>query len=293
MLVLGCSPNPRDPRQDDTPTFGHVAVLADEAFELVLEDLAFMFNATYDKAQVDVHFLPEAELTKAMLADSVRCVFAAFVPGGEQQAYFRTRRLSVHQERVAMDAVAVVVAPQSALSAISVDALRRLLIGQDSTIVGMGGRATLLMDGSGVARTLVDSLLDGDADRLKGRAFAAASAAELVQRVGQDPQTIGLLSFARISDLDDARCRALRAPVRILPVVGADPADTVPPDQGTLKDGRYPLRRPINMLVTEGKSGLGTGFASFVAGHKGQRIILKQGLPPERVPAREVEIVHP
>jgi len=43
----------------------------------------------------------------------------------------------------------------------------------------------------------------------------------------------------------------------------------------------------------EGKSGLGTGFVSFVAGHKGQRIILKSGLAPQIVPARDVMIVHP
>jgi hypothetical protein len=39
------------------------------------------------------------------------------------------------------------------------------------------------------------------------------------------------------------------------------------------------------MLVVENKSGLGTGFASFVAGHKGQRIILKRGLAPAHTPA--------
>jgi phosphate transport system substrate-binding protein len=46
------------------------------------------------------------------------------------------------------------------------------------------------------------------------------------------------------------------------------------------------------MVLAEGKSGLGTGFVSFVANHKGQRIILKLGLAPHKIPAREVEIVH-
>lgn len=292
-LMAACNNTTRDPRVDDSPTFGHVAVLADEAFEPVLEDLQFVFNATYPDAQVDVHYLPESELTQAMLADSVRCVFAAFEPGGEQEAYFRTRSLSVHQESVATDAIAVIVSPGSELAAISVDLLQRLLTRQDTVIAGVGGPMTLLFDGSGVARSLVDSLLDGDVQRMKGRVFATSNTIELVERVARDPATLGLLSFSRISDLDDPRCRALRVPVRILPVSAQHTTGPVPPDQGTLKDGSYPLRRKINMIVTEGKSGLGTGFASFVAGHKGQRIILKQGLAPERVPARDVEIVHP
>jgi phosphate transport system substrate-binding protein len=64
------------------------------------------------------------------------------------------------------------------------------------------------------------------------------------------------------------------------------------PSQSTLADGSYPLRREVYMILAEGKSGLGTGFVSFVANHKGQRIILKLGIAPHKVPAREVEIVH-
>jgi hypothetical protein len=38
--------------------------------------------------------------------------------------------------------------------------------------------------------------------------------------------------------------------------------------------------------------GLAPALVSFVAGHKGQRIILKSGLAPHKVPAREVLIVE-
>lgn len=292
-VLVACHNAPRDPQRDDSPTFGHVAVLADRDFRLVLEDLQFSFNATYPDAQVDVYYLSDDSLRRAMLADSVRVVFAALEPGAEQEAYFRTRSLTVRSEAVTTDGITVVVAPGSPLQAISVSALRGLLAGEATTGAGAPGGTALLIDGPGMARSLVDSLLGGDPGRLKGRVFTSSSTADLVQRVAADPEAIGLLSFATISDLDDGRCRALREGVRILPVSGAVAATAVLPGQGTLKDGSYPLRRKLNMIVTEGKSGLGTGFASFVAGHKGQRIILKQGLPPERVPAREVEIVQP
>ncbi|MBK9076830.1 MAG: hypothetical protein IPL77_18015 [Flavobacteriales bacterium] len=98
-----------------------------------------------------------------------------------------------------------------------------------------------------------------------------------------DSAAIGFLGFGLLSDLDDPACRALLAGVKVCRISrGAGTA--LLPTQGTLKDTRYPLRRPVIMLVTEGKSGLGTGFASFVAGHKGQRIILKQGLAPAHTP---------
>lgn len=293
VALSACDRTPRDPNVDDSPTYGHATVLADEAFKPLLEDEQLVFNATYPDARLDIYYMPEAELTKAMLADSVRCVFAAFKPGAEQEAYFRTRSLSVHQEPVATDAVAVLVSPQNPVTHLTVDQVRAMLTGALAQWPGTSTPVTVLFDrsGSGVPRTLVDSLL-GAQSTLGGKVFALNGADELVQRVGADPGAIGFLSYTLISDLDDPACRALRTPVRIVPIAASDTAPPLPPDQGTLKDGTYPLRRKINMLVTEGKTGLGTGFASFVAGHKGQRIILKQGLAPERVPARDVEIVH-
>jgi phosphate transport system substrate-binding protein len=118
-------------------------------------------------------------------------------------------------------------------------------------------------------------------------------AAAVVQRVAADPNSLGLVPFASLSDLDDPAIRALRDQVDLVALSPTDDlAHALPPTQGTLADGRYPLRRKLYAVLTEPKTGLGTGFVSFVAGHKGQRIILKQGLAPQQVPARDVEIVQ-
>lgn len=294
LLLNACMDTPKDPERDDTPVSGRAVVLADEDLRFLLEDHQLVFNSTYPDAEVVIHYLPEARLTKAMLADSVRSVFGSFKPGGDQEAYFRTRSLSVHVERVAMDAIAVIVPPGNPVRSLTLAQLRGMLEGGITAWPGTSTPVTPLFEHreSGVPRTLVDSLFQGDVGRLtQGKAMNNVE--ELVQRVAADPGAIGFLAFARISDLDDARCRALRANVRLVPIAANDSAAAHLPDQGTLKDGSYPLRRGVIMMVTEGKSGLGTGFASFVAGHKGQRIILKQGLAPERVPARDVELVHP
>ncbi len=293
LLLIGCTSTTPDPGVDDSPTYGRAIVLADEAFRLLLDDHALVFNATYPDAQITLHYMPEGALTKAMLADSVRCVFAAFRPGGEQLDYFRTRNLSPHIESVATDAIAVLVSPANPVAKLSSTELKAMLEGALTIWPGTNMPITLLFDtqGSSVPRTLVDSLLDGRVERLQHGA-SASGLQDMVKRVANDPGAIGFVSFATISDLDDPQCRAIRAPIKILPISATDTSAAFPPDQGTLKDKSYPLRRSVIMLVTEGKSGLGTGFASFVAGHKGQRIILKQGLAPERVPARDVEIVH-
>ena len=62
------------------------------------------------------------------------------------------------------------------------------------------------------------------------------------------------------------------------------------PNQNDLAEEVYPLTRNLYIVNGEGKSGLGTGFATFIAGERGQRIVLKSGLLPDSLPSRQVII---
>jgi len=288
ILLTACAGDPTDPATDDTPTFGTVLILADQDLRPLLDDEHRMFEATYSDAKLEIRYLPERELAAAMLNDSVRAVFGYFLPGGDQEEYFRSRSLTPHIEAVATDAIAVVISRNSSIDSLSLGELRSMLGGD-----GLAAQHTTALFDSrsgGVARSLVDSLFSGNSTLLKN-AVAVNSTDELAARIASDTATIGFLSFALISDLDDPGHRALRDQVKLLRISGLGASPALLPTQGTLADKRYPLRRNVYMLVTEGKSGLGTGFASFVAGHKGQRIILKQGIAPAHVPSREVMIV--
>ncbi|MFT3884558.1 MAG: substrate-binding domain-containing protein [Flavobacteriales bacterium] len=299
VLVLArCSPGP-DPRTDDTPTFGHVLLLADEDLKPVIEAERLVFESIYHKATLDIRYLNEAALLKAMQNDSVRCVISTVAIGGEQEAYFRKRQITPPSVPIWTDAIAVVVNTSRACDALSVPAIKQLL--RDDVIGNAGPfwrgfeastsndvvQPLFAGNGSGVARTLIDSL------QLPGlRAQALPDVDSVVATVARYPRCIGFVPFGLISDLDDPHMRALRDQVKLLAVSRADGSKAVLPNQSTLADGQYPLRRTVNMLLTEGRSGLGTGFVSFVANHKGQRIILKRGVAPIKVPARDVEIVH-
>ena len=283
LQLAACTSAPPDPHVDDTPTAGDILILADEDFRAIITSQQFSFESIYANAHVRLRYLPQAELLQQMMNDSVRVVFSSCLPGGEQEAYFRTRRLKVDEVPVLTDGIAILRSANAPAENITLEQLRAALT--------VGSSMTVLFDGTltGVARTLMDSLFGGNASLMKN-AVAVPGTDSLVAQLRRDPTTVGLVSFARISDLDDPACRALREGLVLAPV-GNGGAGVVP-SQSTLADGSYPLRRTLYALLTEGKSGLGTGFVSFVAGHKGQRIILKSGLAPIRVPARNVEIVH-
>lgn len=285
LVLLGCKGPAPDPFKDDGPTGGDVLILADEDFRSILEEERTVFEHVYPNAHIRFRFLPQKDLQQAMMNDSVRVAFTTCAPGSEQQAYFRRRNLSTAMIPILVDGIAVFKAPGMACPDISAHEILSRAASSD----GPGLRFDGL--GTGVVRSLVDSLFAGDASKLKNVA-ALAGTDSLLASIVHDPEAIGMISYARISDLDDPQCRALRERMGICAVSSQKGGNALTPSQSTLADGSYPLRRKLYALDMEGKSGLGTGFVSFVAGHKGQRIILKSGLAPQQVPARDVMIVN-
>lgn len=292
LFLHGCRSPAPDAGNDDTPTTGKVLVLADVDSRPVIEEEAVIFNSLYAKAEVEVRYMGESELLKAMMNDSVRCVVFSGSYGPEQQADFQRRKLSaLPLVPIYTDAIAVVVNKASPIVQLDLAEIRALLdndMAPAGRMDAMGAmRAVFAGSGSGLARMLIDSL------RLEGgiRAGALPDVGSVVALVARDESALGLIPFAAISDLDDAVALALREQVKLLPLSADGGGGAVLPSQSTIADGRYPLRRTMNMLLTEGKSGLGTGFVSFVANHKGQRIILKLGVAPITVPPRNIEIV--
>ena len=62
------------------------------------------------------------------------------------------------------------------------------------------------------------------------------------------------------------------------------------PSQENIATRKYPLARVLYIINCQGFEGLGIGFASFISGEIGQRIILKSGLAPVREPSRNISI---
>jgi phosphate transport system substrate-binding protein len=295
LVIGGCQGQAPDPRVDDTPTSGHVRLIADEDLRSIVEAERVVFEALYKKAHLDITYLPERELLRSMGSDSIRCSITYALPGADQDTALARRRISARKVPFFIDGIAVVVHKDRAIHMVDVPALRQCLSGS-ATVWGVlehststdPVRALFAGSGSGVARSLIDSL---QLTTLNAQALGHVQ--EVMDRVANDPQALGFVPFNAIGDLDDPAVRAMRERVKLLAISDARNAVGVLPSQSTLADGQYPLRRTAYLVLTEGKSGLGTGFVSFVANHKGQRIILKRGVAPIKVPGREVEIVQP
>jgi phosphate transport system substrate-binding protein len=119
--------------------------------------------------------------------------------------------------------------------------------------------------------------------------FSFKTNQEVIEYVSQHEGMIGVIGinwiFQPPLDLQESVDK-----VNVLGVKGIDSNEYVFPTQDNLAQGKYPLARHLYIVNCQGYSGLGMGFASFLGGERGQRIILKSGLVPERVPTRKIVI---
>lgn len=112
---------------------------------------------------------------------------------------------------------------------------------------------------------------------------------EVIRFVAQNDGMIGVVGVNWLSQ-PSPKMQEFVDKVNILAVKNLTGKDYFEPTQNNLAEGQYPLARDLYVINCQGNSGLGMGFASFVAGDIGQRIILKSGLLPIKVPGRRFNI---
>src|SRR5690606_8012428 len=122
--------------------------------------------------------------------------------------------------------------------------------------------------------------------------FAVKSNPEVIDYVSRTPGAIGIVSVNWISDEDDPQSFGMLGKIKVAAISQPylDKTSYYPPLQGHIYEKTYPFVREVNMHSRESYTGLGSGFVSFVAGEKGQRIILKSGLVPATMPIRIIQV---
>ena len=303
-MLTGCQETGKDGKLLDTPTSGSIQVAVDETFQPIIESHIDTFQKLYTSAKVRAVYGPEAVVVRRFIeSDSVRDLILSRRLTAEEEAAFAQMRLVPVTTAIALDGVAVILHPSNPDSLLSVAQLAELCSGRMTKWSEVNpesklGDVTVVFDNeaSSTTRYVQDSVLRGAA--LTKNVFATKTHPELIDYVAAHPGAVGILGVNWISDGDDQRVKGFLKKVRVAGLTnkrgGATTADFMKPYQAYIAlskvagQAHYPLCREWYIINREGRSGLGTGFASFVAGDKGQRIFLKSGLVPATTPVRLV-----
>jgi phosphate transport system substrate-binding protein len=247
-----------------------------------------------------VRYLPEAEVFNQLLNnDSVRLAIVSRDLTDEEKSHFEKRKIIPRPLKIAYDAVALVVNKENADTAITYEQLNDIINGKivqwkQLNTGGTSDSIVIVFDRNGSANTrfLNERFLKGK--NFPKNTFATNSNASVVDYVSNVKGALGIISVNWISDQDDSVANSFRKNINIvalsLPDTGKADREFNKPYQAYIALKTYPLLRDVFVISREGRNGLGTGFASFVAGDKGQRMIRLMGLLPATMPVRIIQV---
>lgn len=301
LLFFSCSNDhvKHDP-YTDTPTGGEILILADESYEPLVQVQIDTFQEIYKYAKINVRYLPEEELFKELMNnDTVRIAITARDLNESERKDFEFQKIIPRNLKIASDAVALIVNSENPDTLLTTDQLESILLGKykvwkDLSPKGIKDSILIVFDrnGSANARYLKEKFLKEKS--LSPNSYATNSNAAVVDYVSKTKGAIGVIGVNWISDSDDSTANVFLKKIRVIGVSQTDSngvqMDYYKPFQAYIALKNYPLTRDVMIINREGRNGLGTGFASFVAGDKGQRMIRMMGLLPATMPVRIIQV---
>jgi phosphate transport system substrate-binding protein len=307
ITVASCN-GPGTPGAQDTPTSGTVAVSVDETFAPILQAQTDTFAKLYPNAHIKMSFQPEEKVMVDLINDKVKLAVVSRPLNAEETADFARQTITPRMTHIGIDGLAIVLNRSNPDSLLTVAQLANIFTGKITTWSQISGKKSLAAinivfdaNRSSTARFVRDSITHGAP--LTTRVFAATSNPALLDYVATHPNAIGIVGVNWISDRDDPNALKFANKVRVASITARPnpkPNDFIQPYQVYLAEKtpeqlaehpdlqNYPLRRNIYIISREARSGLGMGFASFVAGKNGQLIFQKSGLLPAQMQARIV-----
>lgn len=293
-LFFACSGDTKD-KPTDTATSGEVNIVVDESFQKLFDNQIYTFEAIYKNANVNVQYLPENEALSLMINDSCKVVVMCRDITATERKSFEAKNLFPISTKIAEDAIVLLVNPENMDTILTVDQVKSILLGNDSLWSQLDRASKLdgikvVFDnaGSANARYMRDTLLEGK--NFSSNVFAVKSNPEVIEYVSTHKNAIGVLSVNWISDMDDSLTTNTLKKVKVVAIAKDTASEPLKAYQAYIKTKEYPFTRSVYMINRQTRAGLGMGFVHFVAGDKGQLMILKAGLIPAIAPVRLVEV---
>ncbi len=282
----------------DDPTSGKIHITVDESYKPMMEAEIEVFESLYSHADITVTYANEVKAFEDLIADSARFIVVNRELNEEEMNYFKGIELTPRVTPIAFDGLAFICNNDAKLSTLLYSQVADIFAGKISTWDQLDpsnpkDSIRIIFDNpkSGNVRMVDEKFkLNG---KLPGNCFAVNSNPEVIDFVEKNKNAIGIISVNWISDDADTNAISFLKKIKVIDIAAegqtAENAVYRGPYQGYIAEGTYPFKRTAIIISREARAGLGTGFASFIAGDKGQRIILRSGMVPATSPIRVVE----
>ncbi len=289
VLLTACDSN-NNPfvYQKDAHGRGKAHIYVEESFKPLFTTSISTFESQYPKAKVTVSYSAENQIIDAFYANKTKTIVITRNFNAKEKEYLKSKNVSYRSDKIATDAVVIIMHPSMTDTILSVDQIKRLLSDNDALLPSNANPTQIVFDQKGSANfNYLTNMLQ--IERLATRVSALKSNEEVINYVKTHPGAMGIIGLNWISDQDDPTSLLFMDGVRVASVYSSNPSDACKPYAGFIYTKEYPLIRDIWVINKGRRSGLHTGFVLFMKkDDKGQLIIQKSGLVPALTPVRLV-----
>lgn len=261
---------------------GTVEMYVESSVYPIAEDINQVFKTYYNNADIKLKMLSQNEILNSVYKDSGRL---AIMPKS-----FTAKELEVFKGRVVPKITPI--AKDAVLFITQKNATDTLIKYQDVIDIFKGTKKSekVFVFHDANSNIVSNIMKDAGVSSVSKNVYYAKTVEEIVSYIDKNKNAVGVVGINWMLQPDEKIKEGIKQ-LRSMLVYNDSLKNYYAPSQSTIADNTYPLIRTINIIDVQGKAGLGTGFASFAASDKGQRIVLKSGLMPITLPKREINII--
>lgn len=286
LLVSGCN-NPMT--VTEAHGIGKSEIYIDESYKPLFDTSIYTFEGQNPKADIKPVYTTEDEAIRALFSSKTDAICITRDFTREEKAELRKSNVEVKSDRIAKDAVALIINPANPDSTMTVEELKSIFNGQMKEWKGLKTGINVVFDNINSANFIYMRNLTGNGE-VPANVFAVKSNEEVINYVKNNKSAIGVIGVNWISDEDDPQALAFRDGITVVAVAESAGKDYFKPYQAYIYTKEYPLTREVWMINKGSRDGVNNGLVLFMIGEKGQLIIQKSSLIPANAVARMVEI---
>lgn len=270
----------------ETILTGEIDLYVDQTVQSMVQGQVDVFENQY-KAKIHITAKSESEIVNDLLTGKTNMAILTRRLTKEEENYFHNKKVIPRVSHFASDAVVFIRNRKSNDTLLDLEEVANIMQGKGSTI------DRLVFENSNSSVVTYMNRWANVSNEKKDKVFSLDSIQEVFEFIARNEDAIGVVGLDAVAEPYPGWEKLLEQ-VNVLAVknVKNTPNNKLyyKPNQVTLGKGLYPLKRSIYVLNYQGFAGLGTGFASFVVGDIGQRIVLRSNLLPITIPNRNINI---
>ena len=285
LLFIMCNQKEQKKADKESILKGSTTIFVDETLSPIMEDQVAVFESNYE-AKVKLVSKSESETLISLFKQKSAIAVLTRNLTTEENKIFEQKKITPKITKFATDAIAFISNKSTKDTLIDIKNVVEFMQGKPSSSI----RGLVFDNPNSSTVRYMNSLARIQSIPEKG-VYSFKTNDEVIKFVAQNKGMIGVVGvnwlFQPMPEM-----KKFVDMVNVLSVKGLTGENYYAPSQNNIAEGKYPLARDLYIINGQGYSGLGMGFASFVAGDIGQRIILKSGLLPVRIPGRRINVRH-